>query len=315
MKPRTRLSPEQKQRVLALNEAGHSARAIGRTAGCGHTTVRTVLANEGALRVRMTGCEYPDYFDRIDMPEKAYWLGFIGADGCIITSPAHPEGMRLAVQLGIRDKGHLLKLKEALGAHTSVTTATHSAFGKILESANLSVSSPRLVRGLAAAGVTPRKSATLEPWNGPPDLMPHYWRGMVDGDGSLARKGGGVYTIFLCGTESCVRAFKAWATEISGTRAEPFRKPGITAACWYVSISGRHQVPKLVRALYAAAPASLDRKQAIADRILADEQPRRKPGPPSKYASEEEKTAARRASGRERQRRYLEKRHAAAPPS
>lgn len=97
--------------------------------------------------------------------------------------------------------------------------------------------------------------------------MRHYWRGMVDGDGSLARKGENLYTVFLCGSEACVRGFAAWAAELCGTTAKPYTRTG----CWYISISGRHQVRKLVQALYGDAAVSLDRKQEIANRILSTE--------------------------------------------
>ncbi len=262
--------------ITALYGAGHSTRAIAQMLGHGKTTVGSVIVRHGGTMRQMPGCEYPDYFDRIDTTEKAYWLGFIGADGCIVATPQYPEGSHLAVQLGARDKGHLLKLKVALGATAGVHERTAETFGKRTSLASLSVGSRRLTEALVALGVTPRKSATLQPWEGPADLMPHYWRGMVDGDGSLARKTEGLWTVFLCGSEACVRAFAAWASGICGTTAKPYYRAG----CLYISISGRHQVPKLVRALYADAPVSLERKQETADRILSAEEPRRKPGPP-----------------------------------
>jgi len=297
--------------ITALYEAGHGTRAIAEMLGHGKTTVGGVIVRHGGTMRQMPGCEYPDYFDQIDTPEKAYWLGFISADGCIVTTAQHPEGSHLAIQLGARDKDHLVKLKAALGATASVHDRTAETFGKPTRLASLSVGSRRLTKALLVLGVTPRKSATMQPWDGPADLMPHYWRGMVDGDGSLARKTESVWTVFLCGSEACVRAFAAWAAGICGTTAKPYYKTG----CWYISISGRYQVPKLVRALYADAPVSLDRKQETADRILAAEEPRRKPGPPSRFALEEEKRAHHRKSGRERQRRYIERKRRRAAES
>ena len=289
--------------ISALYDAGHSTRAIAEMLGHGKTTIGSVIVRHGGTMRQMPGCEYPDYFDRIDTPEKAYWLGFISADGCIVATPQYPEGSHLAVQLGARDKDHLVKLKVALGATACVHDRTAKTFGKPTRLASLSVGSRRLTEALVALGVTPRKSATIQPWDGPVDLMPHYWRGMVDGDGSLARKTDGVWTVFLCGSEACVRAFTAWAAGICGTTAKPYYRSG----CWYISISGRYQVPKLVRALYADAPVSLARKQETADQILSAEEPRRKPGTPSRFASEEEKRAHHRKAGRERQRRYMER--------
>lgn len=255
------------QAILDLYAAGHSTRDIGTLLGHGKSTINAVIEANGGMLRHPPECGNPGYFAPVDTPEKAYWLGFISADGCIVTTARHPEGSHLAVQLAELDIEHLSKLKGALGATGSVRLGTQGAIGrrKARRFGTLDVYSRELTDSLVALGITPRKSTTMEPWDGPADLMPHYWRGMVDGDGSLARKSEGLWTMFLCGSEACVRAFKAWAHEVCGTNAEPYFKTG----CWYVSISGRHQVPALVSALYRDAPVSLDRKQERAELIMA----------------------------------------------
>jgi hypothetical protein len=50
------------------------------------------------------------FFDRIDTEEKAYWLGFLGADGGIYKG-------RISIQLAPRDKAHLSKLLGSLQAN------------------------------------------------------------------------------------------------------------------------------------------------------------------------------------------------------
>ena len=254
--------------ITALYDAGHSTREIGRMLGHSKSTINAVVASNGGTLRKIEGCENPDFFDVIDTPEKAYWLGFISADGCMVTTARHPEGDHLGVQLGGKDRGHLLKLKAVLAANAGVHT--HAVKGSSKKLASLSVGSRRLAVALLTLCITPRKSATHEPWSGPADLMPHFWRGLFDGDGSLAWKGNGLYTAFLCGSEPAVRGFTKWAGEVCGTKATPYFRTG----CWYISISGRFQVPKLVRALYGDAPVSLDRKQEIADRILEFAEPR-----------------------------------------
>jgi len=290
--------------ILALYAAGHSTRDIGAKLGHSKSTINIAIVRRGGKLRQKIGCDRPDFFDSIDTPEQAYWLGFLTADGCIHPTSSHPEGGYLTIDLGIVDAGHLVKLKEAVGASRNVRTATKRSGTKIQSYATLAVGSYGLARGLVALGLTPRKSATVEPWDGPADLMSHFWRGLFDGDGSLAYKGPSLYTAFLCGSEACVRAFQSWAHDICGTNATPYFKTG----CWYVSISGRYQVPKLVRAMYGDAAVSLDRKQEIAAAILAADGPRKKPGPASRFATEEEALANRRRVHREAQRRYMEKR-------
>jgi transposase-like protein len=261
-------STEGKERaILDLYAAGHSTRDIGILLGQGKSTVNAVIkANGGALRQRPE-CGNPGYFDVIDTPGKAYWLGFLSADGCMITTARRPEGDHLGVQLAKLDIAHLHKLKETLAASGSVRSYTQpEAPGrKARDFSVLDVYSRQLADSLLALGIGPRKSATVEPWDGPAGLMPHFWRGLFDGDGSLAIKGDRLWTCFLCGSEACVRAFKAWAHEICGTDAEPYFKTG----CWYVSIAGRHQVRAMASALYRDAPVSLDRKQERAALIMA----------------------------------------------
>lgn len=255
------------QAILDLYAAGHGTRAIGGLLRQGKSTVNAVIrANGGELRQRPE-CGNPGYFEQVDTPEKAYWLGFLSADGCMITTARRPDGDHLSVQLAKLDIGQLFKLKETLAASGSVRSYTQpEAPGrKARDFSVLDVYSRQLADALLARGIGPRKSATVEPWDGPADLMPHYWRGLFDGDGSLAIKGDRLWTCFLCGSEPCVRGFKAWAHEICGTNAEPYFKTG----CWYVSIAGRHQVRAMAAALYRGATVSLDRKQQRAELIMA----------------------------------------------
>lgn len=255
------------QLILELYEAGHSTRAIASLLGCSKSTVNASVSNNGGSLRRALGCGNPEFFDVVDTPESAYWLGFISADGCMISTSRHPEGNHLSFKLGIGDRAHLDKLHDTLQAMGAVRTGTQESFGKTHGYATLDVHSRRLAESLVRLGILPRKSETVTPWNGPSFLMPHFWRGLFDGDGSLARKGPGLWTVFLTGSEPCVRGFREWAHELCGTEATPYFRTG----CWYVSISGRHQVRKLVHALYGDAAVSLDRKQEIADRILGTE--------------------------------------------
>lgn len=54
-------------------------------------------------------------FDKIDTEEKAYWLGFLYADGCITST-----GNRIELQIGRVDLEHLVKFHSFLKCETKI---------------------------------------------------------------------------------------------------------------------------------------------------------------------------------------------------
>ena len=188
------------------------------------------------------------YFDAIDTPDKAYWLGFIAGDGCISNGA-------LVIGLAAKDVDHLRTLAEDVQSTYPVYMGAATVNGKTYPNATLRLSSWRLVEALARHGIEPRKSATLEPWDGPADLIPHYWRGLVDADGHIARGPG--WQIDLVGTEAVVTAFGAWAKSVEpsiGAQAHPHK------TIWKFAIGGRILARTVARALYEDAATALPRK-------------------------------------------------------
>jgi hypothetical protein len=114
---------------------------------------------------------------------------------------------------------------------------------------------------LVRQGILPNKTGAEKPWaDGPEHLMPHYWRGMVDGDGSVPGKS---FSVTLVGSYEVVAAFANWANATCGSRVNPSRDKR-SPDHWRACIGGRSQVPVLVSALYHDAPVALDRKAALA---------------------------------------------------
>ena len=197
------------------------------------------------------------YFDQIDTPEKAYWLGFIAGDGCI-------RGGALVVGLAERDSGHLERFAEALRSNAPIRHNNHVARGKSHPAAVLRVTSWRLVESLAGKGIQPGKTFSLEPWDGPASLMPHYWRGLVDADGSIGIPPN--WEVSLVGTRAVVSGFSEWVRGI---------EPGITAqprphkSIWGFALGGRVFSRSVVGALYEDAPVALQRKAERAAALIA----------------------------------------------
>ena len=246
------------------------ATARGTSARCSATarapSTPSVVRHGGEIR-QQVGVDHPDFFDQIDSPEQAYWLGFLSADGCMISTERHPEGDHLSVRLAARDKGHLVKLKEALGAHASVLDGVSNGFGKPAPSANLNVGSrsahrrshrsrdrPSQVGHPGTVGRPGRPHASL--------LARPVRRGRLDGHEGAGPLDG--LPVRLGAVRPGLQGMGARDLRHQG---EPYFKTG----CWYVSISGRHQVAKIARAMYEDATVSLDRKQERADLILTTE--------------------------------------------
>ncbi len=203
------------------------------------------------------------FFDVIDTEAKAYWLGFVTADGCVRAGKISNGWNRheLFVKLKESDAGHLEKLKAALSAQSPVRRVPRGA------GIEISLSSGRLVESLMSLGVTPRKSLTVEPWAGPVDLMRHYWRGLFDGDGSIGRSPGprDKWRLTLCGTKAVVEAFRDWAAPVCGSAASSRPQANI----WKWTAAGLESPQLLARELYGGSSVHLDRKYELALQLMA----------------------------------------------
>lgn len=131
-----------------------------------------------------------DYFEVIDTEEKAYWLGFIMADGCVThsyskASETYQEKRydRLTITLAKKDYDHLIKFAKDIGYSGIVETGESFNFGKTHEYARLRITSVKLCTDLINKNVYPKKSGKEEPFELPDKLKKHYLRGYFDGDG------------------------------------------------------------------------------------------------------------------------------------
>lgn len=199
------------------------------------------------------------FFDIIDTEAKAYWLGFITADGCVRDNGRH---YTLQVKLKQSDAGHLAKLQADLGSDRPLYLAEKR--GVAGASAMLAVSSKHLVRSLEALGVTPRKSQTAQPWLGAPDLMRHYWRGMFDGDGSISLESSRAkWVLTFCGSRECVTAFAEWSRRIAPAVSRLYDRQTL----WYWKAAGVALPQAIAAELYGNATVYLDRKFALATEL------------------------------------------------
>ena len=134
-----------------------------------------------------------DYFENIDSEHKAYWLGFIYADGSI-TKKAYEKGSytyRLRMELMFEDKYILgqmaLDLESDLKPKEYYNdTSSFEGYNKPKHTAYIMFSSKKMGEDLVKLGVVPNKTLILKSLPSIPDnLMKHFIRGYFDGDGSV----------------------------------------------------------------------------------------------------------------------------------
>lgn len=149
-------------------------------------------------------------FDSIDTEEKAYWLGFIWADGNIKTTSK--TCYRLTINLKLEDLEHLEKFNE-FTKHTKYNIK----IDKIKNVCSWYACSKHLWETLNNYGCTPKKSLTLkfpdESIFKSKDLIRHFIRGYFDGDGCISYeryKNGIVMRCSLLGTMDFVDGIKQY---------------------------------------------------------------------------------------------------------
>lgn len=188
--------------------------------------------------------------------EKAYWIGFIMADGCICKS--YKKYNILEIGLQARDVGHVIKLQKFLKTDKPIV------YNKRPNSYTLSVNSDQIAKDLNYYGITPRKSLTAQAKNIDGEYERDFWRGIIDGDGSLhisQQKP----NFNLVGSNDICNSFKNFLLKNEvNTSAKISEKANV----YYFSTGGTYLVMDICDLLYKSANIYLDRKYNFATNLI-----------------------------------------------
>lgn len=133
-------------------------------------------------------CNY-HYFDEIDTEEKAYWLGFISADGWISKNQSSNAGV-VGIELQYNDIQHLKKFNKSINGNYKITdrwrNCSLSANNKLNHMCTIRVFSIYMYEALERLGFSSNKSYDLSFPDIPKHLYKHFIRGNFDGDGCIS---------------------------------------------------------------------------------------------------------------------------------
>ena len=206
------------------------------------------------------------YFSSIDTEEKAYWLGFLYADGYIQSKRKH-SSRKVGISLKESDFEHLKKFSQAIGYNGSIHHyVSKSSYADNCEYCRLLISAPQMADDLIAKGCIEHKTdCVLFPDENivPLNLMRHFVRGYFDGNGCITHGQvvNGIfkdYRIKLVAPKEFLLGFLTWIgkPEITLCKRHKDRKTNT----YDITIGGTKQVKHILDLLYRDCAVSLDRK-------------------------------------------------------
>ena len=145
------------------------------------------LRNQGVIIINSSKkyCYNENYFEKIDNEHKAYWLGFLYADGSITHKYKRHS---VSLDLCEKDKTHLEKFKYDLGADNPIRIGEIKLENKVFKRVRFAVFGSKICNDLIDKGCFQNKSLILKfptEEQVPEHLVRHFIRGYIDGDGSI----------------------------------------------------------------------------------------------------------------------------------
>jgi hypothetical protein len=242
---------------------GLNAVEIAEELGCCPETVYNLLKKHNIprrpreLSLRKYNLDV-NFFSKIDTEEKAYWLGFVTADGAIVNS-------RLNVKLSSKDRIHLEKLSNSLSTDQPICDILSERKGKLHPSSYLCISSKIIIEDLKKYGVVPRKSLREVFYNCSDELQRHYLRGLFDGDGSIGKVKYG-WKLSMCGSKDLIHEFRDHLVNSLEVTPQKLRNQ---KNLWYLYVGRKTDVRTVLNYLYQDSTVSLDRKFSLYKQVMS----------------------------------------------
>ena len=241
--------------LIKLNSEGYTQKEMAKKLGVCRSSVQRALKklnlstpnHHNALKFDNT------VFDCIDSEEKAYWLGFLYADGNVSSTINNVE-----LSLSAIDTDHLEKYRRFLKNESPVRIGTVTCNGKIYSRCRLAVTNKHFKEQLISLGCIPNKSLILKFPKGIfkyDDLKYHFIRGYVDGDGCISFTKSGRLALEIIGTKEFLSSIK----EIFPAFSKLMRNKKWKNNTYFISCTC-NKADKVITKLYKNSKIYLQRK-------------------------------------------------------
>jgi intein/homing endonuclease len=183
------------------------------------------------------------YFERIDTEHKAYWLGFLMADGY-----NNQKDGKIEITLKSSDRQMLDLFNNDIQSDYKISDKKIGAYN----ACRITVRSRQMSDNLAAHGCIQKKSLILKFPDIRDDLVPHFIRGYFDGDGSITSREKS-YNFHIVGTKDFLEKCRGYIG-LSNTKLDH------KGESYDLRYGGRKNAETIYEYLYEAATIFLERK-------------------------------------------------------
>lgn len=187
-------------------------------------------------------------------PESAYWIGFLMADGNAFWRG--PDCAQITITLHNRDYEHLVKFQTFLNTEMPIRIVKEKYCTLVVKSA-------QIARDLEKYGVVPRKSHTAEV-----KFLENnrdFWRGVIDGDGTVCITKEGKILIGACGSFQLMSQLRQFLLSIIPDFLGKVRKK---SSIFDVCVSRCRAIKVMSALYYKDCLVALDRKEAKANLFI-----------------------------------------------
>lgn len=198
---------------------------------------------------------YPnnDYFENIDTEDKAYFLGLLYADGYI-----HEKSNSVFLSLQEKDKSVLETLNRFIQDRPLIHVKRKNSNSQNMY--RIMIYGEKIVNDLKQHGCYQRKSHNLKfPTTVPEDLIHHFIRGNMDGDGCIS-KSLKLPNVQFTGSRDYIRGFKDFLEGNLDIHLCTFTAHRCENTILSGQINGGKNVRKFLSWIYKDATVFLERK-------------------------------------------------------
>lgn len=142
-----------------------------------YTLMKILKKNNVTLKQERNSTINENYFEKIDTEEKAYWLGFLYADGYI----RKRKSSELKLKLSTKDKNHIEAFKISIESNSNIIDGVDNK----IKYSYIGIYSKKIVNDLISHGCINKKSLFIKFPAINNELERHFIRGYFDGDGSI----------------------------------------------------------------------------------------------------------------------------------